>query len=154
MTEIPLAFRSASAEDLPRLITLLKDDAVAHTRESATPDDDSMYVNAFNAIAADPNNDLVIVERDGAVVGFLQMTLIPGLGRKGATRLQIESIRVSAGHRNQGIGAALIGHAINLGRRRGAVLAQLTTDKRRGDAHRLYERLGFEASHEGYKMPL
>ncbi len=33
-------------------------------------------------------------------------------------------------------------------------MMQLTTDKSRADAHRFYERIGFEATHLGFKMKL
>jgi ribosomal protein S18 acetylase RimI-like enzyme len=43
---------------------------------------------------------------------------------------------------------------IDEARRRGCPIVQLTTDKTRADAVRFYERLGFTASHEGYKLQL
>ena len=44
--------------------------------------------------------------------------------------------------------------AIGQSRERGCGLVQLTSDKRRPAAHRFYEALGFEATHEGYKLEL
>ena len=93
-------------------------------------------------------------EPGGGVAGTLQLTLIPGLARRGALRAQIEAVRVHAAHRGRGLGAALFGWAVEEARRRGCALVQLTTDKKRADAHRFYDRIGFTASHEGYKMSL
>jgi GNAT superfamily N-acetyltransferase len=84
----------------------------------------------------------------------MQLSFLPGLSRGGATRTQIEAVRVEAGHRGEGLGGQLIAHAIEEARIRGCALVQLTTDKSRGDAHRFYERLGFVASHEGMKLDL
>ncbi len=149
-----LIFRSAAPDDLDPLIALLKDDAIAASRKTKPGDEGSAYADAFQAIMDDPNNDLIVAEQNGMVIGFLQITFIPGLGRKGALRMQIEPVRIAAEHQNKGAGTALMQHAIELGHDRGAALAQLTTDKRRTEAHRFYERLGFEASHAGYKMVL
>ena len=84
----------------------------------------------------------------------MQVSFLPGLSRQGALRAQIEAVRVRAGDRNRGLGAAMIGWALEESRRRGCGLVQLTTDKSREDAHRFYERLGFVASHEGMKLLL
>jgi GNAT superfamily N-acetyltransferase len=88
------------------------------------------------------------------VVGTLQLTLIPGMARRGALRAQIEAVRVRENLRGRGLGSALLAWAVDEARRRGCALVQLTSDKRRAEAHRLYGRLGFEASHEGFKLRL
>ncbi|WP_245775918.1 GNAT family N-acetyltransferase [Saccharopolyspora flava] len=145
--------RRASQDHLAEIVGLLLDDELGAGRESA--DDLSPYREAFAAIDADPAQLLVAVEDPaGPVVATLQLTFIPGLARQGAWRAQIEAVRVAAAHRSQGLGAALFTWAIEESRRRGCALVQLTTDKKRTDAHRFYERLGFTASHEGYKMSL
>ncbi|MFS0564097.1 GNAT family N-acetyltransferase [Brevibacillus invocatus] len=52
------------------------------------------------------------------------------------------------------MGEALFRHAIELAKEHDCGLVQLTTDKKRPDAHRFYDRLGFVASHEGMKLSL
>nr|WP_232488257.1 GNAT family N-acetyltransferase [Brevibacterium antiquum] len=89
-----------------------------------------------------------------AVVGTLQLTLIPSLSRRGSTRLQIEAVRIGPDAQGLGLGTAVFEWAHDCGRRFGASLAQLTTDKSRTDAQRFYARLGYEASHEGLKLDL
>jgi len=146
------AVQRARAEDLPLLVALLRDDPLGSRREAA---DLAPYQRAFAAIDADPHQLLVVVrDPGGLVVGTMQLTLIPGLSRGGATRLQVEAVRIAAGARGRGVGAAMFSWAHEWGRARGAVVAQLTTDKSRLDAHRFYERLGYEASHEGLKRSL
>ncbi|WP_235879106.1 GNAT family N-acetyltransferase [Saccharopolyspora karakumensis] len=143
----------ASSDDLAEIVGLLLDDELGAGRESAA--DLTPYREAFAAIDADPAQLLVAVKDSaGRVVGTLQLTFIPGLARRGALRTQIEAVRVRSGERSRGLGAALLEWALDESRRRGCSLVQLTTDKARTDAHRFYDRLGFTASHEGYKMTL
>ena len=61
---------------------------------------------------------------------------------------------MAAKHRSRGVGRLLMGAAIDRARERGCHLVQLTTDRRRPEALRFYESLGFEASHEGLKLHL
>jgi GNAT superfamily N-acetyltransferase len=147
-------FRPARAEDLPAIVALLAEDVLGATREAPGPTLDPAYSAAFEAIAADPNQLLAVAELAGEVVGTLQLSFIPGLARRGALRGQIEAVRVAARHRGAGLGEAMLGWAIAACRARGCALVQLTSDKARSDAHRFYERLGFRATHEGYKLAL
>jgi len=146
--------RRATREDLPQLVALLADDALGRGREDASLPLDARYVAAFAAIERDPNQLLVAVEQDGALVGCLQLSFIPGLSRRGRLRGQIESVRIAAGQRGGGLGRRMIAWAVEECRRRGCGLVQLTSDKSRADAIRFYESLGFTASHEGMKLDL
>ena len=147
-----ITLRRAVPEDLPEVVALLAADQLGVTREAV--DDLEPYRAAFDAITADLAHLLVVAVDAGRVIGTMQLTFIPGLARRGAWRVQIESVRVHEDVRNRGVGAQMIGWAIEEARRRGCALVQLTTDKRRTDAHRFYERLGFVASHEGMKLAL
>jgi ribosomal protein S18 acetylase RimI-like enzyme len=147
-----LTFRDAAPADIPAIVAMLADDALGARREGAP--DDPGYAAAFAAIAADPNERLIVAERDGAVIGTLQLGFIPGLSRRGAWRGQIEGVRVAVGARGQGVGEAMIRWAVAESRRRGCAMVQLTTDRSRADAHRFYARLGFEQSHLGFKLTL
>ena len=84
----------------------------------------------------------------------MQLTFIPGLARRGALRAPGLEVRVGMGYRSRGLGEAMITWAIDEARRRGCRIVQLTSDKRRVNAHRFYQRLGFAATHEGFKLPL
>jgi GNAT superfamily N-acetyltransferase len=136
---------------VPEIVALLADDAIGAGREG--PADDAYYV-AFDLIAADPRNQVLVAEAAGRVVGTLQLTMIPGLSRHGMLRAQIEGVRVADGQRGRGLGRRMIEHAIDLAREQGCGLVQLTSDKRRPDAVRFYQSLGFTASHEGLKLSL
>jgi len=149
-----LVFRRAERDDLPTIVGLLADDPLGSTRERVEDPLPAGYVAAFEAIDADPLNELVVACLDRRVVGVLQLTFIPGLTYQGGWRALIEAVRVDAGVRSRGIGRALFQWAIDRARQRGCVLVQLTTNKARPDARRFYERLGFVASHEGMKLKL
>lgn len=149
-----LQIRTARRDDLPAIIGLLADDILGEAREDAGETLPSAYVTAFDAIAADARNELMVVDDAGAVVGVLQLTFIPSLTHRGGERAQIEGVRVAASHRSQGIGRRMFDWAIERARQRGCRIVQLTTDKRRPDAHRFYASLGFVASHEGMKLML
>lgn len=148
---MPITFRDARRDDLERIVELIADDAVAAERTGAY---DEAHVRGFEAIEASPDNELVVAQSDGRVVGVAQLTYIPGISRNGATRLLVEAVRVDATLRGQGIGQLLMAYAHERGRARGAALAQLTSDKQRPDAHRFYRSLGYAQSHEGFKLPL
>jgi GNAT superfamily N-acetyltransferase len=147
-----LEIRAAVTEDVPAIVGMLADDPLGSQRES--PDDLTPYLAALERLTVDPNQHLVVAVRESRVVGTLQLTVIPGLSRKGATRSIIEAVRIHADERGSGLGTQLIEWAIAESRRQGCQLVQLTSDVTRTDAHRFYERLGFTASHVGFKLPL
>ncbi|AXB48660.1 GNAT family N-acetyltransferase [Amycolatopsis albispora] len=129
---------------------MLADDAIGSGRED--PSELGPYFAAFDAIDADPNQVLVVAEADGVLVGTLQLSIIPGMARTGATRGQIEGVRVHSSQRGTGLGTTLLEWAIDQARTRGCAIVQLTSDARRTDAHRFYERLGFAPTHTGFKL--
>ncbi|MFI8003920.1 GNAT family N-acetyltransferase [Streptomyces sp. NPDC086010] len=147
-----LDIRPAAPTDIPAVVALLADDPLGARRES--PDDLTPYQAAFRRLADDPNQHLVVAVREGRVVGTLQLTVVPGLSRRGATRSLIEGVRVHADERGSGLGTQLIQWAVDESRRQDCHLVQLTSDATRLDAHRFYERLGFTASHVGFKLAL
>ncbi|MEU9356566.1 GNAT family N-acetyltransferase [Streptomyces sp. NPDC048301] len=144
--------RPAAAADIPAIVAMLADDPIGAHRES--PDDLTPYQSAFRRLAGDPHQHLVVAVREGRLVGTLQLTVIPGLSRRGATRSLIEGVRVHADARGDGLGTRLIQWAVDESRRQNCQLVQLTSDATRSDAHRFYERLGFIASHVGFKLSL
>ncbi|MBT2188172.1 GNAT family N-acetyltransferase [Sphingobium nicotianae] len=149
-----LIIRDATVADLPAIVAMLADDALGSVREDASIPLDEGYLRAFEAIDSDPNQQLVIAALDGAIIGTLQLSFLPGLSYRGAWRGQIEAVRIARGLRGQGLGARFIGWAVERCRARGCHLVQLTSNSVRIDAHRFYERLGFARSHAGFKLTL
>ena len=144
--------RRATAADVAAIVAMIADDQLGAVREST--DDLTPYLQAFERIDTDPNQVLVVAERNDELVGTLQLTIIPGLSRRGSSRGLIEAVRVAAPARGAGLGTTLIEWAIEESRTRGCTLVQLTSDKSRTSAHRFYDRLGFTNSHEGFKLKL
>ncbi|MFF9116319.1 GNAT family N-acetyltransferase [Streptomyces massasporeus] len=147
-----LEIRAAVADDVPAIVAMLADDPLGAQRES--PDDLAPYLSALERLSADPNQRLVVAVREGRIVGTLQLTIVPGLSRRGATRSIVEGVRIHADERGSGLGTELIEWAIEVSRGQGCQLVQLTSDKTRADAHSFYERLGFTGSHTGFKLQL
>ena len=148
----PIAvIREAGREDLSAIASLLADDGLGKGNERPG---DPAYLEAFARMRKQSGNVYLVAERNGVVIACLQYTVIHGLSRTGASRVQLEGIRVHADCRGEGLGEMLVRAAIERARSEGCSLVQLTTDRRRADAFRFYERLGFSASHWGMKLEI
>ena len=149
-----MEFRSATAQDIEAIVGMLANDPLGKAREQPGLEAETKYRDAFSAIDADENNQLLVSDDSGTVVAVLQLTFIPNMTYEGSWRAQIEGVRVALEQRGKGLGRALVNHAIQLAKARNCRIVQLTTDKQRPDAISFYEELGFEASHEGMKLRL
>jgi len=150
-----LTLRRASEDDLGAIMRLLSDDAISASRgDRADETDTAAYRSALAELIADPSNE-ILVAADGSdePLATMQLTRIPGMARRGSTRLLIEAVRVRNDHRSGGIGSAMMRWVTDAAAPAvGASLVQLTSDVARTDAHRFYERLGFVGSHRGFKF--
>ena len=146
-----VTFRRATRIDVPAVIALLADDVLGQGREAA---DAAPYLAAFDAMAAEDSNHLIVGDAGGRVVACYQITFISGLSLTAARRAQIEGVRVAADRRGQGLGRALLADAETRARQTGCRLLQFTTNRARDDAHRFYANAGYIASHIGFKKPL
>ena len=149
-----LIFRRATETDVPAIIRLLADDTLGASREATDAERLPQYLSAFRVIDADANQFLLVVDDGTAIVGTLQLTFIAGLARGGLKRGLVEAVRVARDRRGEKIGEAMFAWVLEKCRHESCGIVQLTTDKSRTDAHRFYDRLGFEPSHIGYKMML
>lgn len=147
--------RDAVRADVPRIVALLADDDLGRQRESDATPLDGRYWAAFDAIEADPNHQLAVLEvEDGQVAGCLQLSFLPYLTFRGGWRAQIEAVRVASAVRGAGLGRVLFEWAIEEARCRDCHVVQLTTNVQRPDALAFYEALGFEVTHQGLKLYL
>jgi GNAT superfamily N-acetyltransferase len=146
-----LTYRHATSEDLPFIVALIVEDSVVATNDSVADARQPDYDNALKAIDADPNQEMFVVEDGGTPIGCFQLSYLPGLMRRGMWRGMIEVVHVSDDRRNRGHGSQMMQWALERCRERGCGMVQLTSNKKRTDAHRFYERLGFSKSHEGFK---
>jgi GNAT superfamily N-acetyltransferase len=149
-----LSFRNAQKNDIIKLVNLLADDSLGIKREDISKPLNENYYAAFYNINQDPNNELVVVELGGYLVGMLQLTFIPYLTHVGSWRCIIEGVRIDRAARSQGLGTKFINWAIERAKERNCNLVQLTSDKQRVEALRFYESLGFQATHQGFKLKL
>jgi len=149
-----VTFRLATEHDLERIVEMLADDVLGSIRERYQNPLPESYIHAFRAIQSDPNNELIVACLDDQIIGVQQITFTPYITHQGGWRATIEGVRTSSSHRGLGLGSEMIQWAIQRAKERGCHLVQLTTDKKRPDALRFYEQLGFTASHEGMKLKL
>ena len=151
---MPLAFRDATRDDIAAILQLSFDGAAAPGMVPPPEPANPATVSAFEAITADPNHRLIVAVEDGVVVGTLQISYIPGIAHNGLWRGLLEHVHIRPDRRGNGLGGKMMAWAIERCRERGCGIVQLTSNKLRPDAHRFYERLGFEKSHEGFKLKL
>ena len=150
-----LTVRRAANADLPEVVKLLQQLSMDGTqREDFGPPLPKRYYDTFKAIEADPSNDLFVADLAGEIVGTFQLTVIPSMRRGGILSAMVEAVVVDERVRGQGVGEAMMHFAIDEARRRHCTMLHLTSNKARTDAHRFYERLGFEKTHEGLRMAL
>lgn len=152
--ETEIHFRMATEEDLSEIVAMLADDVLGSQRERLEDPLPESYLRAFHAISADPFNELIVACHGNKVIGVQQLTMTPYITHQGGWRATIEGVRTAASVRGMGVGTKLINWAIQRAKEHGCHVIQLTTDKSRPDALRFYERLGFEATHEGLKLKL
>lgn len=148
---MPVIFRQARRDDVPAVVAMLADDRLGATRETG---DLAPYLAAFDAMAAEGGNHLIVGDDDGQIVACYQICFISGLSLTAARRAQIEGVRVAGDRRGQGLGHTLIADAEARAREAGCRLLQFTTNKTRDDAHRFYAALGYVPSHIGFKKEL
>jgi len=151
---VSLTFRKAVEADLPFIVRLLTDDAVRVTDDRPDEPFHPRYVAALRELGADPNQLMMLAVLGGETVGTVQLTFISGISGLGTKRCLVEAVHIAPAHRNKGLGTQMIDWAIEQARERGCGMVQLTSNKKRLDAHRFYERLGFLKSHEGFKYYL
>ncbi len=148
-----MTFKKATQNDIAAIVGMLADDKLGKQREDYQIPLPSVYLEAFEHIIADKNQELIVVEDENAeIIGTLQLTFIQYLTYQGGIRAQIEAVRIRKDKRGQGIGQKMFEWAINRAKERKAHLIQLTTDKKRPDAIKFYKDLGFYPSHEGMKI--
>jgi ribosomal protein S18 acetylase RimI-like enzyme len=149
----PVTIRRARRDDVGAIVAMLADDPLGSSRERLEDPLPPSYLRAFDLLEQDPHIRLVVAEDgDGAVIGCLQLCILPGLSSQGASRGLIEDVRVAAHCRSRGIGEQLVRWAVAEAREQGCKLVELLTHHSRVDAQRFYARLGFQPSHVGMTL--
>ncbi len=148
-----MKFRAAKRADVIEIVRMIANDKLGKLREDFKEPLPEKYYTAFENITNDSNQELIVLEdeQDG-IIGTFQLSFIQYLTYQGGIRAQIEAVRIREDQRGKGIGEQMFVWAIERAKKRGAHLIQLTTDKKRPEALRFYEKLGFKATHEGMKL--
>jgi len=141
--------RRARRDDIGVIVAMLADDPLGSARERLEDPLPACYFRAFETLEHDSHIQLMVAEDNGAVVGCLQLCILPGLSSQGASRGLIEDVRVAAHCRSRGIGEEMVQWAVGQARAEGCKLVELLTHHARVDAQRFYQRLGFQRSHVG-----
>ncbi|MEO9805229.1 MAG: GNAT family N-acetyltransferase [Reichenbachiella sp.] len=147
-----MKFRKAVREDVPAIIEMIVDDDLGKLRENPQDPLPKEYYRAFESIDSNEDQELIVVEQEGKIIGTMQLTFLQYLTYQGGIRAQIEAVRIHRSQRGKGLGETFLQWAIDHAKERGVHLIQLTTDKKRPEALKFYEKLGFKASHEGMKL--
>src|SRR5690606_3287501 len=140
--------------DLARLVELLQQLSLDDPREDVTLPLADGYRDAWARIAADPQQSVLVAEADGRIVGTLTVVVVPNLSHRGRPYAIVENVVVDGVARGRGAGEALLREAERIARAAGCYKLGLTSNKARTDAHRFYGRLGFRATHEGFRLDL
>lgn len=147
-----MKFRKAVRGDVPAIIEMIVDDDLGKLRENYQDPLPNDYYKAFDSIDSNQDQELIVVEQEGEIIGTMQLSFMQYLTYQGGIRAQIEAVRVHKSQRGKGVGEIFLQWAIDHAKKRGVHLIQLTTDKKRPKALKFYEKLGFKASHEGMKL--
>jgi GNAT superfamily N-acetyltransferase len=155
MNAAPITVREAARDDMPRIVAMFRTDELTrkHHGDAAAGVEPGYYA-AFDAIDRDARNRLLVAESDGVICGSFQLTYIPDMQPDGRDVALVENVIVDGAARGLGVGSAMMRWAIDEARRRGCSQVKLASNTKRADAHRFYERLGFEATHLGFKILL
>lgn len=150
-----ITIRKAMRKDLVAIVELLANDILGKKREVVSESIEPTYLQAFKNILADTNQELLVVETsDGEIIATSQLSFIQYLTYQGGIRAQIEAVRTKPNYQGKGIGKTLFTYCIERAKQKGAHVVQLTSDKQRPEALKFYKKLGFIASHEGFKLHL
>lgn len=152
-SQLIMNFRKATKNDVSTIVEMIADDELGRKRENFQKPLPQVYLEAFEKISSDKNQELIVVENNNfEIIGTLQISFIQYLTYRGGIRAQIEAVRIRKDQRGMGLGKKMFEWAIHRAKEREAHLLQLTTDKQRPEAIKFYEDLGFKSSHEGMKM--
>jgi N-acetylglutamate synthase-like GNAT family acetyltransferase len=148
-----ITIRHARRDDVGVIVAMLADDPLGSGRERLEDPLPASYFRAFEALEHASHIQLVVAQdEDGAVIGCLQLCILPGLSSQGASRGLIEDVRVATHCRSRGVGEKIVQWAVAEARAKGCALVELLTHNTRVDAQRFYARLGFQPSHVGMTL--
>ncbi len=154
MERASLVVERAHPRDLPEIIQILSEDEVGAKGDGWTEASAPAYMAAFDRMLANPDMVVLVARKGGQSLGFLHLYFLQGLPAHGRLKVVLNSVFVARAARGQGVGAQLVAAAEEIAREGGAAEVTLTSGKKRMDAHRFYQGLGYERRHEGFGKSL
>ncbi len=147
-----MLIRKAKIKDLEEIIKLLCDDGIARDRESSSKKYKQKYLSVFLELLESSYFDIFVMEKNNEIIGFYQIMYLPHISFKGSKRGQVESVRIRSDFRRNGFGTKLMQHAMEVAKKNGCSILQLTSNKKRKETEKFYKKLGFDPTHLGYKL--
>ena len=145
---LPLDFREATQADLPDILRLLAQPAMDDGKVLPLAEAERL----FERMARYPDYRMIVALRDGRIVGSFALLIMDKLGHRGAPSGVIEDVVVDPQCQGQGIGRAMMQHALRLCGEKGCYKVALSSNLARERAHAFYESLGFER--HGYSFTI
>jgi ribosomal protein S18 acetylase RimI-like enzyme len=132
-----LLVRPATAQDAAGVATLLG--------VLGYPCDRAEAALRLRALKEEPDQEILVADRHGCLVGLLALDLMYYLPL-GARTCRITSLVVSEGEQRRGVGRMLLREAEHRARQAGAARIELTSATHRTEAHAFYRACGFNES--------
>ena len=129
-----MKIRELNANDIQHLLPLL--DELGYPVDAAT-------LSARFERFRDQGEKALVAERDGRIIGLLTLHITPVLHRAGSVG-RVTTLVVEKTAQGQGVGSALMDEAERRLWDAGCVLVEVTSNRKRTDAHAFYEKLGYE----------
>ena len=145
-----LGIRPASAADLPDVLRLYAQPALDDGKVISLADAEQI----FTRMTQYPDYRVYVAELDGRIVGTFALLVMDNLGHLGTCSGVVEDVAVEPAHQGQGVGKAMMAHAIELCRERGCYKIVISSNFKRPKAHAFYESLGFERHGYSFRLTL
>lgn len=108
----------------------------------------------FGKMKTYPDYRLYVATFGGKAVGSFTLLVMDNLAHLGAPSAVLEDVVVRETLRGQGVGTAMMAFAGRLARAKGCYKLAFSSNRNRTQAHRFYEKLGFEIHGYSFLMDL
>lgn len=143
-----LSIKEADRYDLPEVLRLLRELDL----EGDKPMSQEEALRLFDRLGEYPDYKVYLARKEGEAVGTYALLIMDKLEHGGAPSGIVDSVAVSNTYQGQGIGKAMMLHAMQQCREKGCYKLMLSSNKIRTDAHRFYEKLGFQMHGYSYAI--
>jgi GNAT superfamily N-acetyltransferase len=140
-----LLIRQATAQDLPQVLQLYAQPSMDNGQVMALAAAEQLWAQ----FSQYPSYRLFVASQTDAhaqeqVIGTYALLVMHNLAHQGTPSAIVEDVVVSEAHQSQGVGRAMMAHAMDLARQAGCYKLVLSSNQKRERAHAFYESLGFQ----------